>query len=144
MPILESLYRLSARDESSSWLDVQPSFEESSQNAVQIIVSRAVPKDKILFTASMVAEFEAGAAQALEYIFLGMSRANDLSLPVFRFDAFDYAGAAAFQRAVLPTTEMIPGGFFVIAVGNFSAAVAPNIVRLSVIGTLVPKGNVLF
>lgn len=145
----EGLYTLSARDQQVTWLDPLFFRDESSIAAVSHEITYNVPQGRALLLQTLVADAAAGAAQTVSDA-QAMARPPTTNQQYYIAvnwynggGGFPVSAAAPQQRAInWRGSILIPELWRVSIQANFSAGAAANFCHLSLIGLLLPIGNI--
>lgn len=142
MFIPESLYLLSARDQQVTWLEPFASDFSSSLAATEVIVSSSmVPDGRCLILQSCVLAGDPGAAQAARQLQLRLVAPG--GGVVFLAGKENTPDVADLNRWLnWSGSILVPQDWSIAGDVTFSAGAAANLAELSVVGVLIPIGNI--
>lgn len=142
MFVPEFLYQLSARDQQRTWLD--PVLVSLSANVAGVEFNSNVfliPNDKVMIVNNLVLAADPGAAQACIALQLSLLVPTALSfIPIARTT---FAAVLNENQALNWSGSLVaPPGYAVNMLGTFDAGVAANQITGTVVGILIPVGNI--
>lgn len=139
----EYLYKLTARDEQVTPLEIFSVFDTDSVALAQITLLSpyVVPEGKILILNNVDYEVDAGGAQfplnaGLTY-FPPRQSGSAGNLASVNFDAM----LSTPCKESIQCDIALPGGSSLLGVANFSAGGIANTFSISLYGILIPRGN---
>lgn len=139
----ELLYQLSARDQQVTWLDPFIRRAETNLAAVQVEATLQIPDGLVLMLQSAVISSVPGGAQ--------VAQSGELGLRPVGVAAGNQIDLSGDMRANLAGSGVhlewsgavvVPPGWTVVGLTNFSAGAVANLVILMVVGILAPVGNI--
>jgi hypothetical protein len=139
----EFLYRLSQRDQQVTWLDPVVSFQQDAQLAVNVSVTFTVPDARalVLQHASIVASPSGAQTSTLREIVLRVPGVGTTNSGFLKREETTGAGGQDFFLD-WQGSAIIPPQWRIIANGTFVGVATANTVNLTVLGILIPIGNI--
>jgi len=138
----DRLFRVTPRDAQITPLDLIVQRSNRSAASTGMFSAMQVPFSSVLVLKSASLEATGGGAQIAQLAFISIATENNALTHILNIDR-----STTLQRLYLRNdyAELyIPPGWFIRADAVFSAAVSNNAVDFSVVGHLVPRGNVSF
>lgn len=138
----EYLYQLGGRDQKITWLDPTLFFQQLGLAGTSVSIVFRVPFERVLVLQHAWAEFIPGAAQTANIKRLEVIPPTGTA-PAMRL-AIDRVtgGAAAPQNLSWTGSIIVPAQWGVWVDSTFNAGANVNTVTLSLLGVLLPIGNV--
>lgn len=139
------LYQITGRDEKITWLDPVAQFQTLNQNAAAIEVDYVVPIDRALvLNAANALGFPDPAISVRRVIIQLVPPSPGATKPAVA-EAGDLGTAPAVNVPRVTNFSgsiIVPAGWSVRGHTTFSGAGAGNSTSMTVIGILIPKGNI--
>lgn len=138
----EFLYQLSGRDQQVSWLDPVAFFIQDAQLATTVSVLFTVPTESVLVLQHAFAQYSPAGAQTANIKKLELLPPVT-TVPELRLDEDRVTGGAGVtQKLSWQGSIIVPATWRVRAHSTFSAAGVANTVNLTILGILLPIGNI--
>lgn len=138
------LYELAARDRVVTPLEIFADKVSVSDTLIITTATIHIPHDRMMILRRAEAFVVAGAAQTVSQIGLVMNR-DENAFPTSDPTCFIQRSffSATTQNTLNQSFDVfVPPGATLTAYGVFSAIVNPNTCELSVMGLLIPRGNI--
>jgi hypothetical protein len=138
----ESLFKLSARDQQVTWLDPVILLFTTTLAAVTVNSTFDVPDGRCLILFSGHCLAIPGAAQSVTRTRIVIRNPSQNYIDLDSANINPPLAANAWGNAKFHGQLMMPDGWQLRAEAEFSAGAAANRVDLSVVGLLIPIGNI--
>lgn len=137
----EALFLLSARDQQVTWIDPVITRIDLTLAALSVNVVFTVPLGRVLILQHCESNADPGAAQNV--VLQQIHVQHPSGAPQARLKRNDVPGAAdATMHLDWQGSILVPERWEVRSVADFNALVAANSTQLTVIGALIPIGNI--
>lgn len=140
----ELLYQLSSRDQQVTWLDPYLRFVDQSTAAVDVSSTFTIEDGKALVLQSATVEATPGGAQTTTWTKLLVRGpiSTDLNQSAYLAGSFTASGENAAKFLNWSGSLIVPPQWRITGRAVFSAGAIANNVRLSLLGVLIPIGNI--